>query len=36
MKTLQDFIDYYGETFGPIKYNEANPIFEFAIECGDY
>ena len=29
MNTLQDYIDYYGQLFGPIRYNEANPSDEF-------
>ena len=36
MKTLEDYIAYYGELFGPIRFNEAHPSLEFCIECEGY
>ena len=36
MNTLEDYIEYYGELFGPIRFNEAYPSLEFCINCEGY
>ena len=38
LKTLEEFIAYYGETFGPIRFNESNPDYDylFTDESGSY
>jgi len=36
MKTLEDFIVVYGDVFGPIRFNEAFPSWEFCVECEGY
>lgn len=35
--TIQDYISYYGDVFGPIRYNEAYPSYDVftSIDC-DY
>lgn len=36
MKTLEEFIAYYGETWGRIYFNEANPSYDFLCESNLY
>ncbi len=38
METLEDFIAYYGETWGRIIFNESNPDFDnlYIDESGPY
>ena len=31
MKTIEQFIAYYGETWGKIYFNESNPSYNFQI-----
>ena len=35
MNTLQDYIDYYGETWGRIYWNEAHPVWP-ELKAEDY
>ncbi len=36
MKTLEEYITYYGDTWGRIYFNEANPSYDFLIESDEY
>jgi len=36
MNTLEDYIEYYGKLFGPIRFNESSPSLEFCINCEGY
>ena len=38
MNTIEEFIAYYGKTFGPIRFNESNPDYDnlYTDESGPY